>query len=215
MDLVDRAVAEGRRAAVEALAQIMGEDVNRVLLQCLEERDPGVQAAATAHLRSRSIPGSLGILLSKLDSPHEVVRQAARDALDEYRFQKFLSAFEQLDDRASRQAGQLIKKIDPETVPLLQAEFESQRTSHRLRALHVTEVMDLIDEMQGRLTGLLGDEQEDGAVRTEAARLLANSASTEAVVALEKALAVKELRVRSQAELSLDRIRSRSQEFVQ
>ena len=75
--------------------------------------------------------------------------------------------------------------------------------------------MDLIDEMQGRLTELLGDEQEDGAVRTEAARLLANSSSAATVVALEKALAVKELRVRSQAELSLNRIRSRSPELVQ
>jgi HEAT repeat protein len=209
-DLVDHAPPGGREAAVNELAQLNGEDVNRLLLRCADDVDPGVQAAATSRLRSRCIPGALGLLLSKLESPHEAVRQAAREALNEYRFSRFLAAFDQLDEAACRRAGQLIKKIDPETVPLLRAEFDSPGRSHRLRALRIAETMELIDDVQGKLVELLGDDAEDGVVRTEAARLLAGSTSASVIQALETALSGANARVRSQAELSLEQILRRS-----
>lgn len=207
--LAESGRSAARRVALEELSRLTGEDVNRLLLGYLDDPDPGVQATATVNLRSRSIAGSLGLLLAKLDSPHEVVRQAARDALNEYRFPRFLSVFDQLNEASSRRAGRLIKKIDPDTVPLLRAEFESPSRSHRLRALRVAEAVELVDEVESKLIDLLRDETEDGMVRTEAARLLAGSNSAGAFAALERALGISNPRVRSQAELSLAQIRGR------
>ncbi len=68
----------GRREAARALAAFNGAQANMLALKALGDDDPQVQANVLPHLRRRSIPGALQRLVKMLDSPHLVVRQAAR-----------------------------------------------------------------------------------------------------------------------------------------
>ena len=128
-----RGKPSGRREAARALAAFNGPDANRLALRALGDADAQVQANVIPHLRRRGIPGILQRFVVTLDSPHLVVRQAARRALSEFSFTRFLGTFEMLDNEARNTTAAIVKKIDQHTIPLLREELQAQAHSRRLR----------------------------------------------------------------------------------
>ncbi len=165
----------GRRAAAEALAEFQGAAANALALEALGDPDPYVQAAAIAHIRQRGIPGVLPRLLALLDSPHAVVRQAVRKSLHEFNFKRFLRTFDLLEDSVRCQTGLLVKKLDPQTIPLLQQELESPIRSRRLRAIAIVRSIDAHKPLEPILHQL-AQEDPDAQVRREAQAALAELA---------------------------------------
>ena len=162
----------GRRAAAEALEHFPGAAANALALEALQDADPYVQAAVIGHIRQRGIPGLLPRLLTLLDSPHAVVRQAVRKSLREFNFKRFLHTFDLLEEPARRQTGLLVKKIDPHTIPLLQQELQSPIRSRRLRAIAMVRCIEAQKPLEAILQHL-AQEDPDGQVRREAAAALA------------------------------------------
>lgn len=162
----------GRRAAAEALAEFRGAAANALALQALEDSDPYVQAAVVGHIRQRGIPGLLPRLLVLLDSPHAVLRQAVRKTLAELNFKRFLNSFDLLDEEVRVQTGLLVKKIDPQTIPLLRQELESSIRSRRLRAIAILRAIDAVKPLETILMRL-AQEDQDPQIRREAATALA------------------------------------------
>ena len=95
----------GRRAASEALAEFHGARANARALAALADDDPRVQANVIAQLRGRRIPGALARLIELADSPHAVVRQAVRQSLEEFTFERYFGVFDTLDDQSQRDDG--------------------------------------------------------------------------------------------------------------
>ena len=204
---VEKILAEGkpagRRAAAEALAEFDGAEANLLALSCLEDSDPHVQANIIRQIRRRSIPGVLPRLVEMVDSPHAAVRRAVRDSLTEFSFSRFLAAFDMLDDEVRSTTGALVKKIDSETIPLLQVEMESQARTRRLRALTITRAMGAAAQLEGPIIRLLGDE--DHMVRVEAALALGDCDSPASLDALREAWDDRSASVREAANASLGR----------
>ncbi|MCL4190882.1 MAG: hypothetical protein KJZ87_03985 [Thermoguttaceae bacterium] len=163
----------GRRAAAEALADFCGAEANELVLLGLEHEDPCVQAALVSQLRSRGIPGTLPRLLRLIDSPHEVVQKAVRENLAEFSFARFLAAFDTLEAEVRRSTGLLVRKIDPQAIPLLVAELQSKLRVRRLRALEIAEAMEAVPAVARWIADLRFDQ--DIAVRTAAAAVLLRS----------------------------------------
>lgn len=176
----------GRRAAAEALAEFNGAEANALAMKALEDPDPQVQAAVILQLRRRGIPGMLTRLVDLLENPHPAVRQAARKSLAEFTFQRYLGAFDMLDDDVRRSTGSLVKKVDPQTLPLLRAEMLSKIRTRRHRALLIARAMDLVEPLEPLIIDLLKDE--DHLVRIEAAGLLASGSSEASRDALREAI---------------------------
>ncbi|MGQ9574007.1 MAG: HEAT repeat domain-containing protein [Thermoguttaceae bacterium] len=193
---------EGKRAAAEALQQFHGAEANALALEALADDDPEVQARILVQLRQRGIPGALGRLVEALDSPHAVVRKAARRSLAEFTFPRFLSTFDLLDEEVRQSTGELVKKIDPHTVPLLRAEMTSKVRTRRLRALAVSRSLGLVPEVEESILPLLQDE--DHFVRAEAAATLGQSRSLASQAALFTALGDRSPAVREAARKGLD-----------
>ena len=191
----------GRRAAAEVLGQFNGVQANALTLECLDDEDPFVQANAIAQLRSRGIPGTLSRLVDLLDSSEAVVRRAVQDSLSEFSFQRFLGAFDMLDDDVCRSTGMLVKKIDPNVIPLLAAELKSPMRTRRLRALAVTRTMEAVEQLAPNVIALLNDE--DHHIRAEAAATLAHSSTEIARDALRGALEDSSTTVREAAQRGL------------
>ncbi len=200
--VLQRGKPAGRRAAAEALDQFRGVDANLAALAALDDEDPEVQARILVQLRNRGIPGALVRLVEMIDSPHAVVREAARECLEEFNFPRFLASFDLLDDEVRASTGELVKKVDAQTVPLLRAELESLVRSRRLRGLAVARALKLVREVEGAVVALLQDE--DHLVRAEAAATLGESSSEKAREALAEALHDRSLAVREAARKSLD-----------
>ena len=191
----------GRREAASALAAFNGADANALALSVLGDPDPQVQANILAHIRQRAIPGILPRLLKFMDSPHLVVRRAAQQSLAEFSFPRFVAAFEMLDEEVQRTTGSLVKKVDPQTLPLLREELLSPSRSRRIRGLRIAAALDFADRVESSILELLRDGDPD--VRCQAALTLAKCVSSASRRALEEALLDSSPQVREAARKSL------------
>lgn len=191
----------GRRAAAEALREYSGVEANNLVLRALDDPDPQVQAAAASQLRRRGIPGSLPRLVALVDSPHAVVRKAARENLEEFTFERFLRAFDMLDEEVRQSTARLVRKIDPQTIPRLEVEMKSRGRTRRLRGLAIAGTMGAVETLEPLVIELLQDE--DHMVRAEAAAALAGCTSTASRRALQNALGDRSQTVQEAAAESL------------
>ena len=194
----------GRRMAAEALAQFHGAEANALALKALEDDDPRVQAVVVSQLRSRGIPGALTRLIELVDSPHEVVHKAAGDSLSEFDYDRFLSAFDLLEDEVRRSTGLLVKKINPHAIPSLREEMKNQSRTKRLRAVAIAFAMEAIADLEASVIALLSDE--DHLVRAEAAKALAICDTANVRQALRDALYDRSVIVQETAERSLQEL---------
>jgi HEAT repeat protein len=205
--LVRHGKPAGRRAASQALAAFNGAEANGLALRALSDVDPLVQAAILPQLRQRGIPGALTRLIDFVDSPYPVVQQSARDSLGEFSFDRFLAAFDMLDEEVRHSTGVLVRKVNPEAGSALAEEMRSRSRTRRLRAVAVTIAMRLADELEAVLIELLTDE--DHVIRTEAVRALGFANSPSGRQALHEALSDRSVSVQETAERSLRQIDSR------
>jgi HEAT repeat protein len=152
-------------------------------------------------LRQRGIPGALNRLVEQLDSPHETIRQAARQALAEFSTERFLAAYDMLDDEVRQTTGALVRKVDPAAIAKLNEELKSPSRTRRLRALGVAISAHAVAPLESRVLKLLSDD--DHVVRTQAARALADCDTAEARQALREALLDRSVTVQEAAQRSL------------
>jgi HEAT repeat protein len=200
----------GRRAAAAALDKFAGAEANNLALQVLKDPDPQVQASILAQLRQRGIPGALPILLGFVDSAHHLVRQAARDSLGEFGFQRFLAAYDLLDEEVRRSTGLLVKRIDVNTLPLLRQELTAASGKRRLRGISIARTVAAVPQLESILIELLGDE--DHLIRAAAVAALGDSDSPEARAALENSCHDRSMAVQEAATASLERIKQRARQ---
>jgi len=191
----------GRREAARALAEFQGADANNLAMSALADPDPQVQANVIPQLRGRGIPGVLPSLLEMVESPYPAVRKAARASLAEFSFKRFVAAFDMLDEEVRISTGLLVKKIDVQTIPLLNEELKSPIRTRRLRGLAIARTIDAVEGVQSAVIEMLQDE--DHLVRMEAAVTLGKAASPAGVAALTEALNDKSEIVRQAAQRSL------------
>src|SRR5262249_37346105 len=144
---------------------------------------------------------ALPLLLSMLDSPHEVIRGAARRSLEEFSFDRFLSAFDSLDDHVRRTTGPTVRKVDPVAVRRLRDEFVARSRTRRMRAVGMAVAMQVVPQFEADLIARLADE--DHMVRAEAAKSLAQCSTENARRALEVAKRDRSIVVQEAAAQSL------------
>jgi hypothetical protein len=190
-----------RRKAAEELAAWHGPEANDLILQAFHDDDPVVQSYAVRLLRERRIPGAVTLLLDALNSPHIVVLHAAREALSEFTFERYVNTFDLLEPEVRQNVGMLVKRVNPDLIVELRPEFGSGVRTRRLRAVHITEALDVVSQLEPELMGLLADE--DHFLRSEVARVLSSSTSEIVRAALREKLLDDCHAVRDVAEQSL------------
>lgn len=192
----------GRRAAVQALTEYTGADVNAMVTRALRDDDPHVKATALGQLRRRGIPGALTTLIEALDSDQRPVAEAARNNLEEFSFRRFLPAFELLEEDVRRTTGGLVKKVDLTTAAQLREEMESPQGKRRMRAMKIVIALDMIAEMQADIIARASDE--DHLVRVEAVRALSLAHSLDALAVLQDLQSDTSFAVREAAVAALE-----------
>ncbi|MDP6446883.1 MAG: HEAT repeat domain-containing protein, partial [Pirellulaceae bacterium] len=191
----------GRRSAATALEDFQGNDVNHLLMDSLHDADPDVQATLARQLRERGIPGAMSQLIALVESPHEQVRQAAFDSLTEFNFERFLGAFDMLEEDVRASTGSLVRRIDANTVEELREELDSPSRMRRLRAVQIAPAVGAVDDVTPRLLSLLDDD--DHFIRADVVKSLTFARSPLAKKALEDAVQDRNPTVRAAAEQAL------------
>ncbi|HEY2883402.1 MAG TPA: HEAT repeat domain-containing protein, partial [Pirellulales bacterium] len=193
----------GRRAAAAALAGFHGLEANLLAQEALTDADPQVLVHIIPQLRPRGIAGTLPMLLRMLENPAEVVRIAVRRSLEEFSFDRYLAAFEMLDDSVRQTTGPVVRKVDPTAPQRLLEELRARSRTRRLRGVAIAAAMQLVTRLEGAIIERLADE--DHLVRAEAAKALGQARSPKARQALQAALDDRSVIVQEAAEQSLTR----------
>ncbi len=196
----------GRRAAAAALARFEGAVAARIALRALDDPDPTVQAHVLRQLRPRKVRDALLILLRKVDTPHEVIREALREALPEFSFRHFMTNLDTMDEATRLQSGYLVRQIDIEVPARLLSEMHCPSPVRRRRAVLGADVMGLVGQMEDSVIQLLADQ--DHMVRVAAAKALADCATRPSWEALRDAMLDPAYVVAEAAEQSLERLSS-------
>jgi hypothetical protein len=104
------------------------------------------------------------------------VRQAVRDSLSEFRFDRFVTNYETLESDVRRTTGELVKQIDPTALEKVRADLSSPSRLRRLRALELIDAMNAAPELESELIARLDDA--DHLVQAETLRILTNCPTT-------------------------------------
>lgn len=146
-----------RRAAARVASEFSGPQADAILIGAAEDPHPDVQAVAAAQLRKRQLPGALRRLVELLDSPHEVLRNAAAQALRGVTFRRFVHLFGMLDEAARRTLGPFVLRADPNAVAELTEELHSVSRVRRLQALELTNALQAAGQVRERLLEMSHD----------------------------------------------------------
>lgn len=160
----------GRRVAATALADFNGADANSLTLMALDDPDPRVQAAVVPQLRGRAIAGGMPRLLDLVDHPQEIVRQAARESLSEFTLDRYLAAYDMLEEEARQTTGAIVRKVDAFVVPGLRTALTAKSRTRRIRAIQATASLMLVPELEPLLIPMA--EDEDHMIRVAACTAL-------------------------------------------
>lgn len=193
-----------RRDAAEALPEFNGADADQLAMQGLDDPDPHVQALMARQLRGRRIPGAIARLIQFLDSPHEVIREAARDSLQEFNFERFLASFDMMDEDIRRSTGKLVLRVDPTVLDRLADELKAPSRTRRMRGLEIANTMQVVDRIEALVIELLGDQ--DHFIRADAAESLQGCNTALARQALRTAMSDRSAAVREAAEMALQHL---------
>ncbi len=191
----------GRLACCEAVASLQGDRPNRLVIEAAQDNDPAVQASAVRQLRDHHVPNTMALLVKLLDSPHEIVQEASREALSEFSFESYLARYETLSDEVRISTGTLVCKVDLETVPRLLEELKSPSRKKRMRAIEIAEAMGLAPQISSGLLDRL--EDEDHMVRAAAADVLQHCPGPSVKAALQQATTDRSVAVQCAAQSSL------------
>ena len=159
-------------------------------------------SSALAELRQRGIPGAITRLIEMIDSPHEIVQKTARQSLGEFRFDRYLAAFDMLEEDVRKTTGTLVKKVDLKTISALGAEMRAQAFRRRFRALAVTQAIDAVGELEMDVVRMLAKDK-DHLVRSAAASTLSTCNTPTARQGLRDAVTDPSPAVQDAAERSL------------
>lgn len=195
---------EGRRAAARALSGFNGPEADLLNIQSLNDEDPTVRAVVLKELRPRRIPRAMSLLIRMVDTTHEQIREALREALPEFTFRHFMTNFDRLSDDVRVTAGYMVRKINSEASFDLNLEMESPSPVRRRRAVLAAGAMGLVRELEQSVIRLLSDD--DHMVRIAAAQELAGCDTMPSWEALRDALLDRSVIVQETAEQSLKRI---------
>lgn len=202
-EMMGKGAPESRRACCEALDEFRTPQADALMQQALQDEDSGVQAAATAQIKRRGLPGALPKLLRMIESDAEEVREAARGSLTEYTFTKFVSEYAEMDELKKRSRGEIVGKCDPKVADGLRRELKSPSPTLRLQATEMVHHLRLVDAVAEALVERMLDAKENLEVRVGAAQALAASRKQESRDALRKSMGDSEISLRDAARQSL------------
>jgi hypothetical protein len=128
-------IGEGRATALSVLAALPGTNIDRLIWDAAADEDPAVQMEALTHLNARAIPNATSRIMQFVESPHEEVRNTIHKLLPNFRFNRFMQTFDQLDDESRRRMFNVVKQLDKQTPAELTKMLASGEPMTRAKAL--------------------------------------------------------------------------------
>ncbi|QDU53154.1 HEAT repeat domain-containing protein [Gimesia panareensis] len=186
-----------KEAAISILRNPDPTEVAEMVLENLDSEDPVQQAWATCQLRAQHVPDAMNLLIEKIDSPIEEVREAARKELASFDVDFVLEHFEGFNPQVCPSVGKLLLKLDPRCLLELSRAMAHPLKKRRIKAARCAQVLELHGELIPALAALT--EDSDDLVRRTSAEILGTLSVPAARQALMPLLTDENTRVREVA----------------
>ena len=196
---------EGRAAALSALGVFSGADIDRLVWDAAGDEDPAVQIEALMQLNAREIPNAAARIMQFVESPHEEVRNAIQKLLPNFRFNRFMQTFDQLDDERRCRMFNVVRQLDKQTPNELSKMLSTNEPLIRTKALRCIDYCrDIVPLVEDALSDVLVRD-EVPQLRCKAAEMLVGGRWEESRSALVQAFHRDEnADVRAAAKTSLE-----------
>ncbi len=157
-------ISNGCSEACEEASGIMDvlktDEVIDLLSNGLESENVEVQAWAVTHLRDQHVPNAIQLIVDRLDSSVDVVREAARKELQSFNVDYVIQIYDKLKPEVAKNVGALIKKTDPDYKEKFISYLHSPIISNRLKAIQTLKGLNLYLEFVPELMSLAEDPDQ-------------------------------------------------------
>ncbi len=201
---------EARKIAAEFRNSIEQDLYEQYITEALNSPDPRIEAWAVTEIKQTKLADKSRLLIERLDSPHEIVQQQAREALDMFDLQHAIEHCESAPLSAGKKIAELLLKINPDAIREVSRELASPIRTRRLRAAKAVRTMGLQNQVQEGLIELLYDT--DPIIRRTVVEILAEAPTPQIISSMMMLLDDSNPRVRTTVEKELLKIRNKELE---
>lgn len=199
---LERPSFESRRAAATALRRLVGEDVNNLMLEFVNNSDPETSAILFRILQSRNVEGLDGVFPKLVERPEEEIRRAIYDTMPDLHIEAFASRINQMTPTSAQKNGRFVRLIDPNTVKVITDDIYSPIPIRRQAACKVAAATGLAKEFANRIIEI-AEEDDEINVRTSAIAALAGIMTKEAIEVIKMFLNDRSMDIRDAANIAL------------
>ncbi len=196
--------AEGRSAASTLMGRLDENQLQNLVLDSLESEDESVQVWATSQLRESHIPNAISLLVERLDSPEQAVRDTARQELSSFNLSMVMDMSDFLDPLVCQRAAQVMMKINPDAVSELHRELANPMRGKRMKALKATRKMGLHRDLLSAIAPLAYDS--DSMIRRTLIEVLSDVPTKDSGAILHHLTFDGNERVREEATAALEQL---------
>ena len=147
----ERESVESRRAAAESVHWMVGEEINRLMLEFVDNSDPQTAATLFRLLKSREVSGIDNVLPRLIERPDPVIRQAIYDMMPELHAETLASRISQMTPMTAQRIGRYVRLVDPKTYKMIEDDIKSPIPIRRTAACKVATVTDYAKDFLPRI----------------------------------------------------------------
>ena len=165
---LERPSVESRRAAAESARWVIGAEINRLLLKCVNDSDSQTAATLFKLLKSRGVSDIDKILPQLIERPDPVIRRAIYEMMPELRAESFASQISQMTPMTAQTMGRYVRLVDSNTYTVIDDDIRSPIPIRRAAACkvamatgytqeflpHIIDIAEHDDEMPVRLAAI-------------------------------------------------------------
>jgi hypothetical protein len=199
---LERPSVESRRAAAESVRWLVGEEINRLLLQFVDNSDPQTAAILFKLLKSREVEGIDKVLPTLIERPEPVILQAIYEMVPDLHVESFASRIGQLTPMTAQTQGRYVRLVDPNTHKVIDDDIKSPIPIRRASACKVAMVTGYAKEFVDRIIEI-AEYDDEMPVRLAAISALSTVLVKEALETLKKLAADRSTDIRDAVELAV------------
>ena len=197
-----RPSVESRRAAAESVSWLVGEEINRMLIQFVDNSDSQTAAILFKLLKSRDARGIEDVLPKLIDRPDTIIRRAIYEMMPELRVETFASHVSQMTPITAQKLGRYVRLVDPNTYKVIDDDIKSPIPIRRASACKVAMVTGYAKEFLPRIIEI-AEEDDEMPVRLAAISALSTVLVKEALETLNKLMGDRSTDVREAVEIAV------------
>ena len=180
---LERESVDARRAAAESVRWLVGEEINHLLLEFVNNSDPQTAAILFRLLKSRNVSGLDDILPSMIERPDPEIRQAIFDTMPDLRAETFASRVSQMTPMTAQKTGRYVRLIDSNTYKKIDDDIQSPIPIRRAVACKVAMYTDYTQEFLPQIIEIA--RHDEMSVRLSAITALSTVLVKDALAALK------------------------------